>query len=182
MWISFLSNAAMLLPAGFLWKTGQRAGAALMLAALVASCFYHLNEKSPAHFFFDLVCVVLIVAYIIHVLMQAHAVFTYMNMVAVALGMCALFFWTAPCDPAEEGVTEAELAAYDSNHAAWHVVIALALFALAPRKYSSTSFASSATSTCGRGSLFVILVSSKNWLATGMYDARVLAPTVLRRR
>ncbi len=129
--LSFFSNFAFAPPAFFCFYHGMYGLGAAMLVTMVASMYYHLDERCPMHLAVDVTGVVTLCTLLWTVAMESKHVLTPMNGIAVAFaGLAFFFFFSAPCPMEHDYTDEVAWAEYDSQHALWHLFVAFSVFAL----------------------------------------------------
>lgn len=124
---SLLSNVSFVVPILFCMWSGIWGGSFILVAVMLASSVYHLDENNHLHFMFDLLCVVTLTTYLLFILLQTDMKFTVVNVLALILSFMALHLWTAAPEPFGSHYHEntEEWEEYDSIHAFWHLVVSL---------------------------------------------------------
>lgn len=134
MFLSFWSSMTLGVPSVFCLYSGLYAGGVLLFAAMVASSYYHCKEEDIFHLIFDVMCVILVIAFVVHIAMNASIALTYMNLIAIFWAFIAFYFWFSAPSGIEnyDHIEHKEIwEEYDWKHSLWHVTISLSLLSLA---------------------------------------------------
>lgn len=118
----FLSNFAMLFPMYIAYLHGFVFTAGMVLACMLFSMFYHVDEDNDVGLLIDVFGVIVLTATLFYTLLQSTFVFTPLNLVSVLYAVAAIYCYMG----AGEDTTSD---CYNDFHAAWHVLAAYGLAA-----------------------------------------------------